>query len=76
MLARDRNIFGGTLDALDSLRGWRFAKGDERKVRWAERKERAGFWDKSNKGGLIIWVITLAWDDILKTEAGLEKHKR
>jgi hypothetical protein len=77
VLAGDRNtIFRRGLDALDSLRGCRFAKGDEWEVVRAEGKERAGLGDKTDKGGLVIRVITLAWEDIPKIEAWLEEHKR
>ena len=77
VLTGDRNaVFGRSLDALDSLCRCRFAKGDEWEVVRAEGKERAGLGDKTDKGSLVIRVITLAWEDILKTEAWLEKHKR
>jgi hypothetical protein len=77
MLARDRNtVFGRTLDALDSLRGCRFTKGDEWEVIGAQCIEGTGFGDEPDKGGLIVWVIALTWENILETEARLEKHER
>jgi hypothetical protein len=77
LLTGDRNtVFGRSLDALDSLRGCRFAKGDEWEVVRAEGKERTSLGDKTDKCGLVIRVITLAWEEFPKTEVWLKKHKR
>jgi len=60
------------------LRGCRPTKGDEWEIVWAESKERASFGDKSDKGGLIAWIIRLtrgSGNDISETKAGLEEYK-
>jgi hypothetical protein len=74
MLARDRHNFA----AFDPLRGRRFPEGDEREVVWAECKEGTGSGDQPDKGGFVVWVITLMYsggEDVLETKAGLQKHK-
>jgi hypothetical protein len=76
---RDKNtLFRRALDALNFLRGDRPTKGDKWEIVWAESKERASFGDKTDKGGPIVWVITLTWssgNDILETKTGLEKDE-